>query len=485
MFNNKFKVSLFSSIAAILMIGCGNGDSDNSTNSDGSTSDGNERIEISTLQPYWGNMPDEDGPLFQKVEEIMGAEITPTFVQGPNMMDRLNVTLASGELPDIMVVFEGNQPSIVQAVRAGAFWEVGAYLDDYPNLKASRDEIRDTNISIDGKIYALYDPEFIARTGFNIRQDWLDNLGLDIPTSIDELYEVLRAFTYDDPDGNGVDDTFGVAALSYSSVLIPEEFGAPNGYKVEEGKFTPAFETDEFREAMKFSRRLYEEGIMNQDFAYVQQNQTDEMLQRGEVGVYIGNVDRADIFSVLLENQPEAKITSFSNLGNNNAIHTFLGFWNTLMFPKSSIETEERLHEILGALDRYADPEHREFRLNGLEDVEDSGMMGKMEALNVLALNAPEADPDELEDWHGDMVRVVMENENSDNLVGNPANALLSETAAEVGNELTTLLQDAQVNYVLGELDDAGFDAVIEEWYARGGAQIIQEFEEQYAEMNN
>lgn len=42
-----------------------------------------------------------------------------------------------------------------------------------------------------------------------IRQDWLDNLGLEAPTTIDEFEEVIRAFTEDDPDGNGEKDTYG------------------------------------------------------------------------------------------------------------------------------------------------------------------------------------------------------------------------------------------------------------------------------------
>ena len=43
-----------------------------------------------------------------------------------------------------------------------------------------------------------------------IRTDWLDNLGLKAPTTMDELLEVARAFRYDDPDGNGQDDTWGI-----------------------------------------------------------------------------------------------------------------------------------------------------------------------------------------------------------------------------------------------------------------------------------
>ncbi|MBO1722884.1 sugar ABC transporter substrate-binding protein, partial [Extibacter sp. GGCC_0201] len=53
---------------------------------------------------------------------------------------------------------------------------------------------------------------------FLIRQDWLDNLGLYMPTTAEELLDVMRAFTFDDPDGNGKDDTYGFTAAGGGTV---------------------------------------------------------------------------------------------------------------------------------------------------------------------------------------------------------------------------------------------------------------------------
>ena len=49
--------------------------------------------------------------------------------------------------------------------------------------------------------------------GLLIRKDWLDNLGLEVPTTLDELFDVMYAFTYNDPDGNGKNDTWGYGAF--------------------------------------------------------------------------------------------------------------------------------------------------------------------------------------------------------------------------------------------------------------------------------
>ncbi|MBJ8193936.1 sugar ABC transporter substrate-binding protein, partial [Bacillus cereus] len=80
--------------------------------------------------------------------------------------------------------------------------------------------------------------------------------GLKVPTTLDELYEVARAFTEDDPDGNGKNDTTGFvdrSDLRYSSFkTLSSYFGTPNGWKVDEsGKFTPEFDTPQYLETLK------------------------------------------------------------------------------------------------------------------------------------------------------------------------------------------------------------------------------------------
>jgi putative aldouronate transport system substrate-binding protein len=499
----KLSVALASVLAAAAVLaGCGKGEDATppAAAPAGNTAGGGSAspVKISTLQPYWAGLPDVQGPLFKKVEQIMNADISPNFVQGPNMMDKVNVTLASGDLPDILVVFQGNQPSIIQAIRSGAFWEVGKYIDQYPNIKASRDPIRDANISVDGKIWALYDTQDITRVGINMRQDWLDKLGLQRPKTLEELYNVMKAFAKNDPDGNGKDDTYGTVAVGAGGLVgfAASKYGAPNGYKVENGKFTPAFMTDEYRKAMKYVRNMYNDGIMNKDFGYAKQNQIDELLQKGVVGTYFGNADRADIWGKLLQNDPKAKLTTFGDLDGPNYKYASLGYWSTLMFPKSSVKTEERLREILAALDKLAAPEYSEFRLYGLEGVNYKKENGKrisltkdtsavMESLNVLALTKPESSIEDKPDWQVEMIKTVQANGTSKTLIGNPTAGLISQTNNEKGTELGKLIDDSVTKYVMGDLDDKGFDDVIQKWKATGGDKMLQEYETEYKKYHS
>lgn len=65
-------------------------------------------------------------------------------------------------------------------------------------------------VTKDGKTYGLAcAPVLTEGQVMVIRQDWLDNLGLKAPATLDEFEAVIRAFTEDDPDGNGKKDTYG------------------------------------------------------------------------------------------------------------------------------------------------------------------------------------------------------------------------------------------------------------------------------------
>lgn len=75
---------------------------------------------------------------------------------------------------------------------------------------------------VDGVLYGLpkmYDGSK-SQLCVTVRQDWLDKLGLEMPKTIQDLYDVCYAFTYKDPDGNGIDDTLGLTAAKPSATGV-------------------------------------------------------------------------------------------------------------------------------------------------------------------------------------------------------------------------------------------------------------------------
>ncbi|NLZ89544.1 MAG: extracellular solute-binding protein [Clostridiales bacterium] len=128
-----------------------------------------------------------------------------------------------------------------------------------------------------------------------VRNDWLEKVGLSVPTTIDELTEVLRAFTEDDPDGNGVNDTYGANSLQYSLFNVPASFGTTSAlsyWTTEDGTdiYTNA-DTEEYRNFLRKVHEWYAAGYIDPEFIT---DQGDRAAARskfasGKFGLYCDN----------------------------------------------------------------------------------------------------------------------------------------------------------------------------------------------------
>lgn len=83
-------------------------------------------------------------------------------------------------------------------------------MEDYPLLKENTEPYL-RSLTYDGNLIAIPRRTVDRVGGLILREDWLENLNLEMPKTLDDFYNVFYAFTYDDPDGNGVDDTIGLA----------------------------------------------------------------------------------------------------------------------------------------------------------------------------------------------------------------------------------------------------------------------------------
>ena len=157
---------------------------------------------LSVMAPLFGTAPDANGELQQAIEKLIGKKLAITWVPNADYGDKTNVTLASNNIPDVLVIQGDKGPSFVQAAKAGAFWDLTDKLDKYPNLKPA-DARTGRNATINGKAYGIYRVRPALRSAVVLRKDWLAKLNLKAPESVDDLYNIAKAFTEQDPDGNG------------------------------------------------------------------------------------------------------------------------------------------------------------------------------------------------------------------------------------------------------------------------------------------
>jgi putative aldouronate transport system substrate-binding protein len=155
--------------------------------------------------------PPDDWAAYQIIRDKLG--INANIVLLPTAQTdadaKVNAAGAANQLPDL---FQVNRGPWYKLYQAGLLAPVDDLLPLMPNRTKLlySDEIRNKLVTLDGQMYGFPQPGQILYTdGLVIRQDWLDKLGLPAPKTLDDFLTVAKAFTQNDPDGNGKNDTYG------------------------------------------------------------------------------------------------------------------------------------------------------------------------------------------------------------------------------------------------------------------------------------
>lgn len=496
------KISLMTAASGMLVgtiAGCGSSESPNgSTPAASSTSTPKKQITVSVLVPQYTTEPIKaDSAAVKKIEEYTGVKLEMNWVVGAAYQEKLNATIASGTMPKVLIVLDNKQTNIVNGTRSGMFWEIGGYLKDYPNLSKLNPQIL-SNISVDGKLYALPRTRPVSREGIIFRKDWLDNLGLQPPKTTDDLYTILQAFTNKDPDKNGKNDTFGLSDNGNTFGDMAIFFGAPNRWGVQEGKLIPDFTTPEYFEAMQFMKRLYSEKLMNQDFLIVKDGYVANINQ-GKAGMVINSaVDSVTtaLFADLKKLNPNAVLDVSTGVKGPKGefANGSAAFGGTLMFPKSSVKTEQDLKDMLQFFDKMTDQPMIDLTLygvegntytmeNGIPKINTELYNNEINPLNQimvkLGLFGPKKGDTPLETkWK----QILMDNEKK--AVFDPTVPYISATYVEKGAQLEKQITDARNKFIIGELDEAGWKSTIDSWRKNGGDKITEEYTAEYAKTH-
>ena len=231
-----------------------------------------------------------------------------------------NLWLTAGTCPDIIMEF---QPEYVQEWSSkGLILELGDLIDEYaPNYRELTSESVQAWGLYNGGEYAIVDSR--AETSVinhmcYIRADWLENLGLEMPTNFDELKEVIRAFTEDDPDGNGENDTYGWSLGLQGQTLVQNMNGGHSGnWIIEDGQLISSYISNSGLESLKFLEEIYDNGWCDKE--YLSQDNSDIYGQfaSGKLGIICCGVGylTSSIWEPLMANEPEAKVVALPSVG--------------------------------------------------------------------------------------------------------------------------------------------------------------------------
>jgi putative aldouronate transport system substrate-binding protein len=455
-------------------------------------------IEMMTVATV-AEIPKETSDVQKEVEKLTNTKLNLTWVPETAYNDKLTATLASGTLPQVMYSNQTKSAGMINAARAGAFWEIGPYLKDYPNLSKLDREVM-MGAAIDGKIYGLVRYRDAARHVITYRKDWLDKLGLQPPKTIDDFYKVAKAFTENDPDGNGKNDTVGFVedALNALTRSISVYHGAPMAWGIMNGQVVPNFITPEFMEGLKFERKLFADKLMNPDFSIVNAEQRRTMMAQGKAGMMIAvETDAKLVQENALKLNPKAQFDMVQGVTGPKGLRVSAtpGFLGMFVFSKSSIKTETDLKKILGFFDKLSTPENMTLLTKGIKDVDYKMADGFVEPiaaradvrkadgnyLNLAVMNPSDALPLKMTPIEAKGAKLVAENRKI--AIYDESRPLMSQTQVEKWPELNKIAYDAQIKFIMGEIDEEGYKKAMDQFRKNGGDQVIKEYTDNYNQI--
>ncbi len=311
--NKKLLAMLLAAmIPASLLAGCG-GDGGSSATDTGSsaatgensgsdeTAEDTELYEFTLLGNLKTELEEVDELYFAAVEEATNTKINVELPPASSYTERLQMMIASTEYADVTLFPSHTDKVFVDACRDGVFIRLNEMLEDCPNIMAHTYDISWETLQIlrddgDDSIYAVPRTSIARADGYTLRKDWLDAVGYTDYTegdtmTIDQLKEILTLFTYNDPDGNGIDDTYGFGTYADADgnidVFFSQAFGL-GGWGEYDGEIIDlrrSRDHDNYKRALQFSQELWAEGLVDPDAPTIQSDVALDRFKKGVTGV--------------------------------------------------------------------------------------------------------------------------------------------------------------------------------------------------------
>lgn len=453
---------------------------------------------------------EDDDRIVEYINELLGVNLEVTYVAEGNS-EAVNLIMATGDLPDIVTGSYGS--SATQSwIDDDLIAPITDYIDDYESIAAS--VYTDYSwTAIDGEYYGVpFITQLNAANGLiAMRGDWLDTLGLEYPTTIDEMTEVLTAFTYDDPDGNGIDDTYGFTAQAVSSDNTNFDW-AFYAYGLEyadyaldaDGNVIAKFEDEAWAEGMQYLADLWSAGVIDNEFM-LNSLSTDqsEKFYNGTVGA----TPLAFYRNLTVHTTGVSSVYEDAYLVYGTPPEGDDGSYGLNAQGKSGLitcvtSTSENVEKALEVIDFFLSEDGQDLMRNGIEGIhytEEDGVI-------TYDLEERELDAFSADGWAhalawGSLFWPLDENylpEGTDNgdemqytveLASDAQVENLIKQTTDVEIEYSDALDDLYVEYFLkmlqGEMTvEEGIDSLTTAWYAQGGTEVIASANETYAAMN-
>lgn len=311
------------------------------------------------------------------IEEATGYNLEYDLLPSENSLDQLNLMFASGDFEYDYIMMGASEESknlFNTLASKGLLADLTDLLPNYEYIMDMDERLLNT-LAVDGRIYAICSSALALTNPNNmVRMDWLEACGLEAPANRDEFYEMLVAFKEKDPDGLGDQLIPFVTSATDMVATISATFGILYPYEAREGQIVDTRLTPEYKEYLTFMNKLYQEGLLDPDFAVNTSVTVSEKIVSGRVGYYAGWVDDGSNFLAAMkaEGIEDKKIYAIEPLvgddGNQRlrAGHNGQGLSAINVIPASS----DKVEYVLDFINKFLEPETFVSLIHGEEGVD-------------------------------------------------------------------------------------------------------------------
>ncbi|MGJ7876614.1 extracellular solute-binding protein [Streptomyces rochei] len=282
---------------------------------------------VTVMSPFWGSPPKDGNAYYKAMNDLIGVDVVWQNQDGNTYDQKLGAVLASSEVPDVVVVPGWNMTGKIPSAIIGKFADLGPYLSgdavkEYPNLAAIPTDAWQRSI-FGGKLRGLPMPaSYVTGIVPLYRQDIFEKEGYEVPRSCDEFMTFAKEATNAKAKRWACVDMKWTAFNAFG-VLSGNEKSL--GWNEVDGKLVHRIETEEYLEALEWTRKLFAAGVVHPDARLGKSNAADPgpKFAAGEFLVY--NQDFSQWWSRTAEQavqNPEFKIWGMDIWGHDGGAPT-------------------------------------------------------------------------------------------------------------------------------------------------------------------
>ena len=312
-----------------------------------------EPVQFKVLQWEW-DFTDGDR-IVKTIKDKFNVSFNVTSAAWGEWQEKLRIMISSGDIPDIFPTYGPGDQDYEKLIKEDLLMDLTDTIAKFPNLQKRIDSDATKFYKTNGRLYGY--PRMmndIPAHALYIRQDWLEKLNLQTPKTLDDLYNVLKEFVKNDPDGQ---KNVGLSLDGnwWMNFIIADYTGI-NEWGVKDGKHVNVAVDPGYKEALKYLHKLYEEKLLDPDYMLGKDKNSFDKFMSGRAGaVYQGfqSHEYGPVVEGLANNFPAAKVSLVipplqgpaGSFGSQNATPYF-----GMTHLRKDVKNPERLLEVMNYL---------------------------------------------------------------------------------------------------------------------------------------